>query len=357
MIPRINTWAWIAWLLSALILIARTRNPLYLAIIFLVIFILATRLSRLTGRMHPHFLVRLTLSFIVLSTIFNALFAHYGSNVVFTIPQRIPFLGGVITLEAMVFGAINGLVLAAIFGAFSVVSMALPARSIIRLVPRAFYPVAVVLSIALTFLPNTLNQFQQIREAQAVRGHRMRGWRDWLPLIMPLLIGGLERAINLSESMTARGFAATSAPQRSSMNQVLSVTGVLALLAGWVLRLQGKFPVAGMLMLSVGALLILGMLWKSGRSFPVTTYRRESWSWLDTAIVIGAAGAVIISVFLTDSRVASGMEYNPYPTLTAPHFSAWAGVAIFGLLVPLLAMKPDHNEALKTEKNTGENTV
>ena len=31
----------------------------------------------------------------------------------------------------------------------------------------------------------------------------MRGLRDWLPLLMPLLIGGLERALQLAEAMTA----------------------------------------------------------------------------------------------------------------------------------------------------------
>ena len=35
----------------------------------------------------------------------------------------------------------------------------------------------------------------RIREAQAVRGHRVQGIRDWLPIVVPLLVSGLERAM------------------------------------------------------------------------------------------------------------------------------------------------------------------
>src|SRR4030043_1151670 len=92
---------------------------------------------------------------------------------------------------------------------FTVLNLALPVRDLISLIPRAFFPVAVVTSIAVTYLPTTMRQFQQIREAQAGRGHQMRKLRDWLPLLMPLLVGGLEHAMQLAEAMTARGFASS----------------------------------------------------------------------------------------------------------------------------------------------------
>src|SRR4030043_448637 len=90
---------------------------------------------------------------------------------------------------------------------FTVLNLALPVRDLISLIPRAFFPVAVVTSIAVTYLPTTLRQLRQIREAQAVRGHQVRSLRDWLPLLMPLLVGGLEHAMQMAEAMTARGFA------------------------------------------------------------------------------------------------------------------------------------------------------
>jgi energy-coupling factor transport system permease protein len=98
-----------------------------------------------------------------------------------------------VTLEALVYGAINGLVLSGFFAGFLVVNLALPARALLRLVPRAFYPLAMIMTISVTYIPATRRQFVQIREAQAVRGYRPTGLRSWLPLLMPLLVGGLER--------------------------------------------------------------------------------------------------------------------------------------------------------------------
>ena len=48
--------------------------------------------------------------------------------------------------------------------------------------------------MAITYVPETARHFQRIREAQAIRGHRLRGLRDWRPIVIPLLVGGLERA-------------------------------------------------------------------------------------------------------------------------------------------------------------------
>ena len=123
---------------------------------------------------------------------------------------------------------------------FMVLNMALPVRDLISLVPRAFFPVAVVTSIAVTYLPTTLRQFQQVREAQAVRGHQMRSLRDWLPLLMPLLVGGMEHAMQLAEAMTARGFA-SSGPvtgRRQLYPRIAMLLGVVLLTAGWLMQLS-----------------------------------------------------------------------------------------------------------------------
>jgi len=316
----------------------------------MVIYILAARLNRNMGNQRPVLMFRLAISFIVLSAGLNALFAHYGSTVLFTISPSLPVLGGAIMLEALIYGAINGLVLASIFGAFSLVSVALPARSIIRLLPRAFYPAAVVLSIALTFLPNTLHQFRQIREAQAVRGHRMRGIRDWLPLIMPLLIGGLERAFNLSESMTARGFSSLPEAQPAPGRQLIALSSLSALLAGWVMYLQGDYRTIGLLLMIAGGVLIVWLIWRSGRSAPVTTYRRELWKITDSLIILCTSVSWIAFLLPIAGTSTSTFPYNPYPVITVPGFNPWIGISILGLLGPLLGM-PLSTPAARGENN------
>ncbi len=219
----IHALAWLAWLASILVVLTITRNPLYLGIVLAWIALVTVAVRRTTDsetsaqavNISP---VRFGLFVIAVSAAFNGLTVHFGSTILFTIPEQIPLIGGPVTLEAIVYGALNGVVIAGLFAAFLVMNRALSVRELVQLIPRAYYPVAVVVSIAITFVPTTLRQFRQIREAQAVRGHRMRGLRSWLPLFIPLLTGGLERALQLSEAMMARGFA--SADERDPRHAV-----------------------------------------------------------------------------------------------------------------------------------------
>ncbi|MCP4534268.1 MAG: hypothetical protein GY831_23975, partial [Delftia sp.] len=221
----IHSLAWLGWLAAALTALSSTRNPLHLFILLLCFAILDTLVS--SGETSYIIVSPLRFAAVVLtlSALFNAATVHLGETVLLRLPAGLPIIGGAITLEAIAFGLINGLLLAGIFAAFTTFNQALPIRSIIRLIPRAFYPLAIVTSIAVTFVPTTLRQFQQIREAQAVRGHQVRGLRGWLPLFMPLLIGGLERALQLAEAMTARGFASAGDPGQNTASRSAIVLG------------------------------------------------------------------------------------------------------------------------------------
>jgi energy-coupling factor transporter transmembrane protein EcfT len=209
----IHTFAWLSWLAVSLVALSLTRNPLYLLLILLCLLFVSLWLQKREDgarpAVHP---LRFTLILVTLGALFNALTSHYGSTILFTIPGRIPLLSGHLTLEALVYGATNGLILAGMFASFTVLNQALPTRALVRLIPRAFYPVALVTSIAVTYLPTTIRLSGQIREAQEIRGHQVRGVRDWLPLLMPLLVGGMEHAMQLAEAMTARGFASAPLP-------------------------------------------------------------------------------------------------------------------------------------------------
>src|SRR5262249_48382805 len=155
-------------------------------------------------------------------------------TVLFHLPLSWPLIGGAITAEALLFGALNGLALTILFGAFAVVNRMMPLRAIIQLIPRAYYPVAIVAAIAITFVPGALQQWQQIREAQAVRGHQLRGARSWMALWLPLLTSGMERALQLAEAMTARGFAG-GAVSHGLRQQIAFVVGLAAVFTGLLL--------------------------------------------------------------------------------------------------------------------------
>jgi energy-coupling factor transport system permease protein len=342
----IHTWAWIGWLISALVALSLTRNPLYLFLILLCIALVGwTQERRLssessqTQNLFPFSPLKFVLVIITLSALFNAVISHYGETVLFSLPEWLPFLGGPITLEALAFGAINGLVLGGIFSAFTVLNLALPVRSLVRLIPRAYYPVAVITSIAITFIPNATRQFQHIREAQAIRGHRVRGLRGWLPLIMPLLVGGLERALGLAEAMTARGFASSEGGNQTSLTRLGMVLGLLMLLGGWLLGLIEGWQLLGIGLMILGITLIAASLWLIGRSVPRTNYNREIWGVRDFVVLIGSI--VVISAYLLPIPWIdqSTLHYNPYPILSLPGFDPLIGAATMGLLIPLFIIK------------------
>jgi energy-coupling factor transport system permease protein len=349
----IHRLAWISWVIGALVILSTTRNPLYLALTLVCITAVAIKLgSESWAGRAPVSPLRFGMVVITLSTLFNALTVHIGRTVLFRLPAWLPLLGGPITLEAMVYGFLNGVALTGIFAAFTVLNQALPVRSLVRLIPRAFHQVAVVISIAVTYLPTTLRQFRQIREAQAIRGHRTRGLRDWIPLFVPLLIGGLERALQLAEAMIARGFASSGERGHDTLTRLVIAQGLLVLLIGWLLRLVWNQRILGLALMLAGFALVLSALWVIGRRVPYTDYRPEPWTVRDWAVVLGAAVAVAPFLLPLPGLGRETVFFYPYPALTLPGFAPIIGLAILGLVVPALlgrklSLVSDHGRKLE----------
>jgi energy-coupling factor transport system permease protein len=333
----IHSLAWMGWVTGMLVVLSVTRNPLYLALTLACVGLVAkTVRSEIRTGPVPLSPLRFGLVVVTLSALFNALSVHVGRTILFRLPDWLPLLGGPITLEALVFGALNGVVLTGIFAVFMVLNRALPVRSLVRLIPRAFYQVAVVVSIALTYVPTTLRQFQQIREAQAIRGHRTRGLRDWLPLFMPLLVGGLERALQLTEAIIARGFASSGEKAHDAITRLVIAEGLIALLIGWLLRLVWNQQLLGLALMLAGFGLVLVALWVVGRRVPHTDYRPEPWTGRDWVIALGAMVAVVAFLLEVPGLDRKSIFYYPYPALTWPRFAPIVGLTILGLLAPAL---------------------
>lgn len=333
--PAWHPLAWTAWIAALVAILTLTRNPYYLALVLGAVAVVGWRCAPAADGGQVVFLSPLRFGLIVVTTaaLFNMAMVHVGTTVLFTLPAWLPLFGGPWTLEALVYGALNGVALAGLFASFTVINRVVPVRSLLRLTPRAFYPVAVVVSIAVSFVPTTLQQIQQVREAQAVRGHRLRGVRSWLPLVVPLLEGGMERSLQLAEAMVARGFASgVASPAR--WPQLLVLGGFGALVVGWLLRLVWAQPAAGALLMMLGAAALLAGLWRAGRSHPHTAYRPDRWQTRDWVVVGGALlalGAYLLPVF-----ERSTIFYYPYPALAWPAFDWRIGAATLGLLAPAL---------------------
>lgn len=330
--------AWLIWLAAALAALSLTRNPVYLTLIVLAVAGVGQVLRQQADTPTlPLPLLRLALLILTLSALLNAATAHVGRTVLMRLPAALPLLGGPITLEALVYGALNGLLLVGFLTAFQVLYQAVPVQALIQLLPRAFYPVAVVASIAVSFVPSTLVQFEQIREAQSMRGHQVRGLRDWLPLFLPLLVGGLERALQLAEAMTARGFGSLGAAESDASKvggdrlRMALAAGLAALLAGLLLVLFWQQRWLGWGVIVLGGGFIMLALVGQGRRVQRTVYRRGVWRRQDS-LVAGLAGLVVVAYGLPGSRAA--LAYTPYPQLALPAVSALLVVTTALLAAP-----------------------
>lgn len=334
--PPLHPLAWVVWLGSVLVALTATRNPIYLAIALGCISLALRQAHRRACAPAPPLSpLRFGLVVVPLGALLNALSTHYGETVLLTLPPRLPLIGGPVTLEALAYGALNGLVLTGLFAAFTALYLALSVQALVRLIPRGFYPVAVVMSIALAYVPSTFAQLQQICEAQAMRGHRPRGLRDALPLLMPLLVSGLENALHLAEAMTARGFGRAAAP-RPRLARPLLVVGLAGVVAALILRLAGWRSPAAVLLLAAAAGLVIVGLWLEGRSFRRTVYRPQPLTLPDVLVALAAAGSAVFYLAATAARLS--LAYTPYPRLSLPTVDWAAALATLGLAAPVLAM-------------------
>jgi energy-coupling factor transport system permease protein len=326
-------------LAAAVVLISSTRNPLYLTLALLcVAFVGMVVRAQPASTSIPLPILRMGIVIVVLSTIFNALIVHYGKTVLFTIPGQIPLLSGPVTLESALYGFLNGLVLAGFLAVFAILNQALPVQALIRWIPRAFYPVAVVVTIAITYVPATLRQMGQLREAQSVRGHRWRGWRDWLALFMPLLVNGLERAMSLTEAMMARGFAAADPSDQHLLPRFVLSAGSMFLVGGWLMRAIGWQAGLGLAFILLGMLSILGALWQVGQRVPRSTYRQEHWQGVDWLTLGGALLSAAVFLLPLPGIDQTSLDYYPYPQISLPGFHPLLGLAVCGLLGPGIAL-------------------
>ena len=135
----LHALAWMAWLAAILVALTVTRNPLYMGLVLLWIGVMTGVARRHTPpRPDMPSISPLRFGLIVVgpAALFNALTVHVGETVLFHLPAAIPLFGGPVTLEALVYGALNGMVIAGLFAAFAVINRVVPVRALVRIAPR-----------------------------------------------------------------------------------------------------------------------------------------------------------------------------------------------------------------------------
>ncbi len=336
--------AWLAWLAAAALPALSTRNPLYLSLTLLAVAITYAAVGRRSElARHWGAFVRFGAWLWLFTIPFTMLTSHHGAIVLFRLPETWPVIGGPITAEAFLYGLTGGLALITLLLAFATFNVAVDQARLLRMTPGFVYQAGVVAGIAVAFVPQMVASWQAIREAQQVRGHRVRGVRDLLPLLLPLLVTALERAMQLAESMEARGFggqAVVATRSQRLLNQLAILAG-LGLLGGGMTAVG--FMVAdrwrGGLLLASGLALLLWAFWDQGRRIRRSRYQRWTWRRVDRLVLAVALSGLIgwAAVLLL---YGEWLFYYPYPPYSPwPTFNPVLGLLIALLVAPGVLMR------------------
>jgi energy-coupling factor transport system permease protein len=327
-----NARAWIIWIAAAAIIAMIARNPFY-SLILLLVCVAAIGAEGAADAMPSRTYWLMGLAILFFSALYSALFVKLGETVLFRLPDW-PLIGGPVTLEAIASGATSGLVLVTLLTVFLALNAIVPPEELVRLAPAGLQDLGVVVLIAFTFIPETGRHLRRIREAQAIRGHQMRGIRDWRPVVIPLLVGGLERAMRTAETMVARGYGATATIERSLPERAGLIAGLLAALTGWLLTFWIGWP--GLVLLGMGIVIVLWIMWRSGRQAQRTTYRPGKWGTREILLVLFSLLALLIVALPWPFVDQSTLTYSPFPRFHLPGFDVLIGLALIGMVIPFL---------------------
>lgn len=330
-----NSKAWIIWLIAMMALILSNRNPIYLLILLLGLLILGSKLASKKGQ--KSWLsqnLRFLGTMFVLSGIINTLFTHRGNSVIFTLPDTWILIGGKITLESLVYGVINGLVIGSLYIVFNIFNLALTVKQITGLIPKIFQPIAITISIALTFFPSVQQRAREIKEAQLIRGNQMKRIVDWLPLLAPLLITSLENAFSLSESMTARGYYSRTKSLSGLHITLPFIIATFLVFSGWILRLYNYPSMISYVLYFISSSIIILSILLANRKIKITHYHEEDWGTYDIVLSPVFLGIILVWAALQTSGALPSVSYSPYPDLRLP------GIQFSGIIICASSLLP-----------------
>ncbi|MGC4190571.1 MAG: energy-coupling factor transporter transmembrane component T [Thermomicrobiales bacterium] len=332
--PSFDVRAWLVWGGCAFLVAFVARNPFVLAelgMIALTVRFACVSPERLVG---IGWMLRLAPVMLAIGVVFNVLTVRSGDRVLLSLPDAWPLIGGDLTWNAFAYGVVSALALFVLLLIGTTLGALARWIDLMRILPQRVAVLAVAGSVAWVFLPELSRSFTDIRESMRLRGMPLHGPRTFLPLIVPLLAQGLERAMTTAEVLEARGFGGTAgamSARRAWLADLSLVAGLVALAAAcYDLFTGGRIAWPILLAGGIGALTV-GLLRRPAVVVLRTRYREARWRWTDSLVCAGAI--VVAGVFLARwATHRAGLTFDPYPRLT------WPPVDLVVMIVlPLLA--------------------
>ena len=146
----------------------------------------------------------------------NVVVSREGLTVFARLGDLGPFGQGNLTVEALVYGAVIALKIAALILTTSLASLAVDPDALLRICRRLSFRSALTTSLAVRMLPLLAADAQRLADAQRTRPDGgPRGARARAALLGAVVAGSLDRAMDVAATLEVRGFAAAGrAPRR-----------------------------------------------------------------------------------------------------------------------------------------------
>lgn len=299
--------AWMVWGACAASAALLLRHPVYLALIGVAGAAVVTRVGRATADWGA---ARLAAVVIVSPAVLNGFLSRSGTTVLLDLHRG--WIGGPYTLEGVLFGLTAGVQIAALLAVMAALQRAVEPVDVLRRTPASLYPVGVSAALGLSFTARARRAVRAIREAQAVRGHRPRGWRDFPGWAAPLLVLSLENAHDTAEAMVARGWSGGGVAGGARRMEAAGWLGWTAALLVAVFLPGGVIPALALASASTMGIVLARKGKASG-----SRYRPEVWSFRDSVmsgLALGAAAAIALVAL----GAPAFLIYSPYPTAGWP---------------------------------------
>ncbi len=337
---------WLVWALAAATCIELAPNPVYVALIIGIASV-AVSIHAQPGPYARAFPILLAVGvlFAVIRMVLTVATTHGVGDLLFTTPSfGLPRLlggftvGGSVELPIMLQSLTEGFAIVGVMGVFGAFNAVVSHSELVQSTPRAFYEVGLVVVVALAFVPSTLSAIHDVRDADRARtGGRIVRRGRLLRQIVPVLELGLERAVTLSESMDARGFARAGPTPRDRAAGWWGVASLLMLGGAFVALVGRSDTVAAVLGLG-GAVGLGGAILLASSGTRRARYRPRRMSRADWLI---AGSTLLAPIAMASCSIAGDTSLvwfaNP---LTWPALHALPALALLPLLAPVLLKPP-----------------
>ncbi|QYG92787.1 hypothetical protein HC251_10335 [Iamia sp. SCSIO 61187] len=345
----LHSVTWLVWAVAVTVSLQLARNPLLVAIALAVVW-LVVETHRRPGSLARAFPVLLAVAVVfgLLRVVLIGLTTPLdpgADGALLSLPQAtLPTalggfsVGGTVSQSVVLQTAIDSLVVVGIMATFGAFNAVASHHELLGAAPRAFHEPGLVLTVAMAFVPSTLDAASAAREADRARtgGVRVRRGRT-LRLALPVLETGLERAVHLAESMDARGYG-RQRPQPSDRAAAALSAGALVALAAAVVALVGRATGLATGLAGAGVVALVAAVVVSGRTAP-TRYRPRRLVRRDVLVMAGvlAVPAVLAACAAADVR---DLAWDPsLIPLRWPSLPLLPAAALVGLALPA-AVRP-----------------